>query len=272
MSNAVHPAAVWREAPQHRIVRAILGPVAVGVILVGLLEILKRRGMLPITVPAPSEVATAFAQDWGDLLYHAQPTVLSAATGFVIAAALALTLGSVAVSWRRSERGILRFAILVDSVPMIALTPILTIWVGNGLAPRVILAAIASLFPLIIAVISGLKSTDRNVSELFHLLGASRAQRWRKLALPSALPFLFAGLKIAAPLALLGALIAEWVSADRGLGIMMTYALFSFDVPQAWMTIVAVCALAMLAYGCIAALERVVTRQSATVPGDPVRG
>ena len=154
---------------------------------------------------------------------------------------------------------------------MIALTPILMIWVGNGLAPRVILATIASLFPLVIAVISGLKATDRNVSELFHLLGASRWQRWRKLALPSSLPFIFAGLKIAAPLALLGALIAEWVSADRGLGIMMTYALFSFDVPQAWMTIVAVCALAMLAYGCVAAVERFVTGMSSTIVGDPGR-
>ena len=256
-----------RRGSPSRIVQAVLGPLIVALVLLGVLEALKRWGLLPITVPAPSEVATAFSQSWGDLLYHAQPTLLSAAAGFVSATGLALLLGSAAVAWRRAETGILRFAILVDSVPIIALTPILMVWVGNGIAPRIILATVASLFPLIIAVTSGLKSVDRNVSELFHLLGASRAQRWRKLALPSALPFLFAGLKIAAPLALLGALIAEWVSADRGLGIMMTYALFSFDVPQAWMTIVAVCGLAMLAYGAVAVLERLVTGQSATVLG-----
>ena len=105
MSDAVLPAVPPRLGPQRRIAGAIFGPVVVSIVLVGLLEILKRQGLLPITVPAPSEVATAFAQSWGDLLYHAQPTVLSAATGFALAAALALTLGSIAVSWRPDRAG-----------------------------------------------------------------------------------------------------------------------------------------------------------------------
>jgi ABC-type nitrate/sulfonate/bicarbonate transport system permease component len=186
------------------------------------------------------------------------PTVASALGGFASASVIALALGAVACSFRRTEKPILGFGIIMDSIPLIALTPILMIWVGNGLAARVVIAAIASLFPLMIGAIQGFKAVDRNAAELFHVLSASRWQRLRKLALPTALPYLFAAFKVAAPLALLGALIAEWVSADRGLGIMMVYALFSFNVPLTWLTIVALCALAVAAYAILAGLERLV--------------
>jgi hypothetical protein len=94
------------------------------------------------------------------------------------------------------------------------------------------------------------------------VLAASRWQRLVKLALPSALPFIFSGFKIAAPLAVLGTLIAEWMGAERGVGIMMIYAMFSFDAPQVWMTIVAVCLMAIGGYGAFALIERVYLRWS----------
>lgn len=240
--------------------RAALGaasaPVLIVAIIVALWQGAKMAGILPVTVPAPSAIAEAFGSSWGDLFYHMVPTVLSAAAGFVLATLVALVLGAVAVSWRKSEPTILKLGIIVDSIPLIALTPILMVWIGNGLASRIVIATIAGLFPLLIGVVQGLKAVDRNVSELFHILAATRWQRLVKLAFPSALPYLFSALKIAAPLSVLGALIAEWVSADRGLGIMMIYALFSFNVPLAWLTIVAVCVVATVAYGLVALAER----------------
>ena len=146
-------------------------------------------------------------------------------------------------------------------MPLIALTPILMVWVGNGLTSRIIISTVAALFPLLVGAVQGFKAVDRNASELFHVLAATRWQRLRKLSFPSALPYLFAALKIAAPIAVLGALIAEWVSADRGLGIMMTYAFFSFNVPLAWLTIIAVCTIATTAYGLVAIVERLVVGQ-----------
>ena len=246
------PAAV-RRAPLGKLV----APIIVVAALLGLWQGAKLAGWLPITVPAPSEVGAAFGRSWSDLFYHMVPTVLSAVLGFVLAALIALVLGGIAISWRRSEGSILKLAIVVDSIPLIALTPILMVWVGNGLASRIVIATIAALFPLVVGVVQGFKAVDRNVSELFHILAATRWQRLAKLAFPSALPYLFAALKIAAPLAVLGALIAEWVSADRGLGIMMIYALFSFDVPLAWLTILAVCLVATIAYGLVAIAERI---------------
>jgi len=236
----------------------LFAPAAVIVVILVIWELAKAANLLPITVPAPSEIAGAFTRSWSDLFYHMVPTVLSAAAGFFLATLVALVLGAVATSWRRTEPSIMKFAIIVDSIPLIALTPILMVWVGNGLASRIVIATIAALFPLVVGVIQGFKAIDRNVSELFHILAASRWQRLAKLAFPSALPYLFSALKIAAPLSVLGALIAEWVSADRGLGIMMTYALFSFDVPLAWLTIVAVCLVATIAYGLVALAERIV--------------
>ena len=152
----------------------------------------------------------------------------------------------------------LTYGVVVDSIPLIALTPILMVWLGNDIESRIVIATIACQFPLLVGAVQGLGAVDRSRSELFHVLSASGWQRLRLLALPSALPYLFSAMKIAAPLAVLGALIAEWVNAERGLGIMMVYALFSFDVPLVWLTIVAVCALAVIGYGVVAIGERLV--------------
>ena len=255
MAEIAAPATGGRRA---RAFGGALAPLGIVAVLVALWQGAKMAGLLPITVPAPSEIAEAFTRSYSDLFYHMGPTVLSAATGFILAVLVALGLGAIAISWKRSEPTILKLGIVVDSIPLIALTPILMVWIGNGLASRIVIATIAALFPLLVGVIQGFKAVDRNVAELFHILAASRRQWLVKLAFPSALPYLFSALKIAAPLSVLGALIAEWVSADRGLGIMMIYALFSFDVPLAWLTIVAVCMVATTAYGLVALAERIV--------------
>ncbi|MEZ5665995.1 MAG: ABC transporter permease subunit [Alphaproteobacteria bacterium] len=233
-------------------------PLAILALVAGAMEAAKRLDWLPVTVPSPSEIAGAFDASADDLFFHMTPTVLSALAGYGIALALALLLAGLATSWRRARKPVLTFGVVVDSIPLIALTPILMVWLGNGVGSRIVIAAIASLFPLLVGAVQGLSAVDRNRSELFHVLSASRWQRLRMLALPSALPYLFAAMKIAAPLAVLGALIAEWVNAEQGLGIMMVYALFSFDVPLVWLTIVAVCALAMIGYGLVALVERLV--------------
>lgn len=240
----------------HPLAASILLPLAVFAALVGLMEAAKRAGWLPITVPAPSDIALAFTRSADDLFYHMAPTAFSALIGYGSAILIAGTLAAIATTWRRAEQPIYNAGIIVDSIPLIALTPILMVWLGNGLASRIVIATVAALFPLMVGAIQGLKSADRNAIELFHVLHAGRWDRLVKLSLPSALPYLFQALKIAAPLSVLGALIAEWVSAERGLGIMMVYALFSFDVALVWLTIVAVCVMAMSGYAAVALAER----------------
>jgi ABC-type nitrate/sulfonate/bicarbonate transport system permease component len=259
--NGTEPAAGNRRgAPLSGAIGTVALPLLVFLGLALILELAKRAGWLPVTVPAPSEIAGALAVSGADLLYHMGPTVLAAAGGYAIAALIAFLLAALAAGWPRSEETVLKLGIIVDSIPLIALTPILMVFIGTGMTSRIVIATIAALFPLLVGAVQGFKAVERNAAELFHVLSARPWQKLRKLALPTALPYLFAALKIAAPLAILGALIAEWVNADRGLGIMMVYALFSFNVPLVWLTIIAVAALAMSAYGLVALAERLVVR------------
>lgn len=224
------------------------------------METLKAANMLPITIPAPSQIVAVIPEQAADLIYHAGGTIRSAVLGYLIAAVAALALASVALSVKGAERPVISLGVLIDCFPLIALAPIFVIFLGQGPTLYVTIAAIASFFPLLLGAVKGFKATDRNARELFHVMAASCGQRLRLLALPSSLPYIFAAMKVAAPLAILGALIAEWIGAERGLGAMIIYALFSFNVPVVWLTILTVCAISALAYGLIALIEsRVVT-------------
>ncbi|QEW22625.1 Putative aliphatic sulfonates transport permease protein [Marinibacterium anthonyi] len=240
--------------------RTALPPVLVLVAVALLTEAAKAANLLPITIPAPSQVIAVIPQQFADLVYHGSGTLLSAVLGYLCAGVVAGALASIALRFHITERPIVSFGLLVDCFPLIALAPIFVIWLGQGVLLHVVLAGIASFFPLLLGTVKGFKATDENTRQLFHVMAASPRQRLRLLSVPAALPYIFQAMKIAAPLAILGALIAEWIGAERGLGAMMIYALFSFNVPLVWLTILTVCALSALAYGLIAFAEsRVIT-------------
>jgi len=225
-----------------------------------LLEAAQRAGLMPVTIPAPSEVWSRFAAAPEVVWYHLVPTLASASAGYGAALVVSLGFAAVATIVRRSAGTITNAAIILHAIPLIALTPLLVIWLGAGFETRAIIAAIACFFPILIGSIQGFRAIDAGAQELMHLLGANPWQRFRLLALPSALPYLFASMKIAAPAAVLGTIIAEWAGADRGLGILMLHALFAYQPPQVWIGIIACCVVAILAYFTVAALERLVVR------------
>lgn len=240
--------------------RAALPPTLVLVAVALAMEAAKAGGLLPVTIPAPSQVAAVIPQQFSDLVYHGSGTLLSAVLGYICAGLAAGVLASVALRFHIAERPIISFGLLIDCFPLIALAPIFVIWLGQGVLLHVVLAGIASFFPLLLGTIKGFKATDANTRQLFHVMAATPLQRLRLLSVPAALPYIFQAMKIAAPLAILGALIAEWIGAERGLGAMMIYALFAFNVPVVWLTILTVCGLSAAAYGLIALAEsRVIT-------------
>jgi ABC-type nitrate/sulfonate/bicarbonate transport system permease component len=227
-----------------------------------LLEAAVAAKLTPITIPAPSAVAAEIGKSGSDLLYHIGPSLLAAGLGLIISTGLATVCAGIGASWRRARGPVMTLGVLVDSTPLIAVAPILIVFVGSGMVLHVIVSATACFFPLLMGLSRGFQAVERDASELFHVMAASCLQRLWKLALPTALPYVFAALKIAAPLAVLGTLIAEWMGAERGVGIMMIYAMFSFDAPQVWMTILAVCLMAVGGYGLFAGIERVYLRWS----------
>jgi NitT/TauT family transport system permease protein len=226
-------------------------------------EAAQRAGLLPVTVPAPSAIALGFSGSSGAILFHLPPTIMAAALGYALAALVTLLLAGLATVAPRTAPGVLGTSIVLHSIPLIALTPLLVLWLGPGLATRAIIAACACFFPILIGAVQGFKAVDEQASELFHVLSATPLQRFRLLAFPSALPFLFSGFKIAAPAALLGTIIAEWAGSNRGIGLFMLHALFAFQIEQVWASILACSLLAVAAYGIVALAERAVIRWDA---------
>jgi ABC-type nitrate/sulfonate/bicarbonate transport system permease component len=225
---------------------------------VALWELAQRAGLLPVTVPAPSAVAATLVQSRDAILFHLGPTLAAAGLGYASAALVTIALAGFATVLPRSGPGVVGTGIILHSIPLIALTPLLVLWLGPGIGTRAVIAAFACFFPILIGALQGFKASDPSAEELFHVIAASPLQRFRMLAFPSALPFLFSGFKVAAPAALLGTIVGEWAGANRGLGLFMLNALFAFQIEQVWAAIMVCSLLAVAAYGFIALIERVV--------------
>ena len=147
-------------------------------------------------------------------------------------------------------------AILLKSTPMVALAPLLTLWLGFGVLPKILITALLTFFPVLVNTLSGLQQPDPALLDLFRAWRASRWQIFLRLRLPSALPFLFAALKISAPLALIGAVVAEWTGASGGLGRTMWLAYANLNLPFLFGAIFILAACGMASYQLLAWLER----------------
>lgn len=224
------------------------------------LEVMKRIGALPVFIPGPSQVLTAVATRPGLVWDSLVPTVGTAVQGFGIAALITLVAAGIGTALQPLRSPIYGLGVVLHAIPVIATAPLLALSLGTGAQMHVVIVVLAAQFPLLVGAMQGLAAADVRQSEMLHALSATRWQVVRFLQIPSALPFLFAGAKVATPLALLGAVTAEWAGADRGLGALMLYALFSYDIVTVWIAVLTCCAAATLAYAGWSVLERVVLR------------
>jgi ABC-type nitrate/sulfonate/bicarbonate transport system permease component len=207
-------------------------------ILVGLWEILALTvfNRVGSGVPTPTAVVTQFFSDWSSGLYgrNAGQTLKEAATGYVVANALAVVLGVVFVLVPLVEKALLRIAIASYCLPIIAIGPILT-FVLHGDAPQAALAGLLCFFPSLVGVVVGLRSADRQSLDLIHACGGGSWNQLTKVRLRAALPSAFSGFQIAAPAAILGAVVGEFLGQQgSGLGIMMIDAEQSLNVERTW--------------------------------------
>ena len=147
-------------------------------------------------------------------------------------------------------------AILLKSTPLVAIAPLLTLWLGFGVTPKIIITALLTFFPVLVNVLTGLQRPDPALLDLFRAWQASRWEIFLHLRAPSALPYLFAALKISAPLALIGAVVAEWTGASGGLGRIMWLAYSNLNLPFLFAAIFLLAAFGMLLYWLLARLER----------------
>jgi NitT/TauT family transport system permease protein len=212
-----------------RLISSVLPPAATFVALNAVWEVAVRALAVPAyLLPPPSAIAVALVTHAGPLARGTLITGRAALLGFALSAVLGVATAVLISSARWVERAVYPFTVLLQTVPLVAIAPLLVVWFGFGIKPVAVAAFVVSVFPVIVNTVTGLRSTDPALLDLFRLAGASPVARLLKLRLPFALPSIFAGLKIAAGLAVIGAVVGEFVASyagdDAGIGMLvLTY-------------------------------------------------
>jgi len=217
-------------------------------------------------VPAPSLIAQTFIEEWPTLQRNVGATVIEAAGGFFIGNAVAILLAILFVHNKTMERTLFPIAVAVRTIPIIAIAPILVLLLGNGYAPKIVIAALICFFPTLVNMVRGLEAVEASALELMRVLSATRRQILFKLRLPSSLPFLFAALKISTASSVIGAIVAEWIGADTGLGYLIVISTFEFRTGLLYATTVVASLLALALFLSIVVLERLVIRWQPEAP------
>ena len=239
--------------------RALPPAIILAVLLVVWQGSVRLLDLPPWLLPAPSDIAIRFGRT-SSLGYHTGITVLEALSGFAISAVLGVSLSGGIVHSRFFERGLLPYIIVSNAIPIIAIMPLLTIWFGFGIVPKIMICAIISFFPIVTNTTRGLRAADGRIIELMRSINATPLQVFLKVQLPSALPFIFAGFKIAASLALVGAVVAEFYSSDRGLGYLIITSATELRTDLLFVAIVILAVLGVISFSVFGRLERWATR------------
>ena len=184
---------------------------------------LAASGLIPnYMLPSPADVFSAFVRDFPVLLSHAGVSLTEAAYGLGIGTLLAFALACAMDRFELLQKAFYPIMIITQTIPTIALAPVLVLWMGFGMAPKITLVVITTFFPIAVGLLDGYKSVDPDTIRLMRAMGASRVQIFRHAQFPAALPQFFSGLKISASYAVVGAVISEWLGGFEGLGVYMT--------------------------------------------------
>ncbi|XYK81841.1 MAG: ABC transporter permease [Labrenzia sp.] len=208
-----------------------------------------------IILPAPSDIWVATVKYWSPIWKNSVQTLYTTVVGFVMAVVGGMALG-LAIGWSRSiYAGLYPIMIGFNSIPKVAVVPILVIWFGIGTIPAVITAFLIAFFPIVVNVATGLATIEPEMEDVLRALGAKKHDIMLKVGIPRAMPYLFGSMKVAITLAFVGSVISESIAANSGLGYMMQLAQSQFNVPLVWAGLVALAVLGIIMYALMAWLE-----------------
>ncbi|MFN8470343.1 MAG: ABC transporter permease [Caldilineaceae bacterium] len=212
---------------------------AVGVLLWE--GLVRWQDLPPFILPAPTVVWQKFliVLAEGTLVRHAQVTLIEIALGLALGLSAAFVLGYFLGKHRALEHIASPYIVASQSIPIVAIAPLLIIWLGSGLSSKVIVCALISFFPVLISTIVGIRNVDPDLQDLMRSLRAGRGQMFWKLELPAALPVIFGGLKLSVTLAVVGAVVGEFVGADAGLGFLINLGRGILDTPMMFVAVIA---------------------------------
>ncbi|MCK6450932.1 MAG: ABC transporter permease [Alphaproteobacteria bacterium] len=188
----------------------------------------------PYLLPAPTLVAQVMVEYWGMLMRQLGFTAFAAASGFLIALVLGVVAGAAITASRLVDRMVYPWLVISHAIPKVVVAPLFIVWIGFGLTSEIIFTVVFTFFPIVVNTVTGLKSADLDLLTLVRSMGASPLQSLWKIRIPAALPSIFAGIKISATLAPVGAVIGEFVASNQGLGHMLLQATGSLETPLAF--------------------------------------
>jgi len=248
---------VPRASASLRALRTASFAVLACVLLAALVEGFVRADHVQAFVfPPPSAVLRELAAEPGLFLHNALITLYEAAAGLALGVVLALAFAAAALHSRILDRVLTPIVIASQTVPVIALAPLLVLWFGYGVLPRVVVCALIAFFPLAVTSLQGLRATDPQLLLLLRSVGARSWDVFWRVRVPSAAPYFAAGLRTGATLSLVGAVVAEWTGGDGGLGYLVLSANARMATAQAFAAILLITLLGLAAYGGVALLER----------------
>lgn len=235
----------------------LLIPLAMGLFVVLWTALVRLGGYPAFILPSPARVYGKVMTVVGDgtLWRHAQITLLEIFGGLALGLVTAAVLGYVLAKSRLLERLLSPYIVASQSVPIVALAPLLVIWFGFGSLSKVLVCALTVFFPILVNTIVGLRSVEPDLADLMRSLQANRWQVFTMLEVPSALPVLFGGLKVGVTLSVIGAVVGEFVGADRGLGFLINLSKGVLDTPLMFVALITLVTIALVLYITVSLLE-----------------
>lgn len=215
-------------------------------------------GINRIVLPSPIDILRASIINWDVLLRESWPTFLESVLGFALAVVIGIPVAVCVANSRVLNLTLYPILIATQSIPKVAIAPIILVWFGLGMQSKLVIAFLVAFFPIVVDTAAGMRATPAGLLELARSLRASSLQVFLKVQFPAALPFIFAGAKVAVTLAVIGAVIGEFVGSIGGLGNLLLTANSQLDSPLAWAALVWLSALGILLFAAVVIAERLV--------------
>lgn len=237
--------------------RTVLPPLLVGIGAILTWELLCRLFNVPeYLLPPPTRIFAQLLKELPSLLSNTSITLLEALLGFVIANVLAICLSISMVYVRNLDKAIMPFAIALKTTPIVAMAPLLLLWFGNGLAPKVAAAALICFFPALVNSLKGFNALADGEEDLFRVYGATKTQTLTKLRVHRAAPYIFSALKVSSSLAIVGAIVGEFVGANKGVGYLILIASYHLETARMFAALTMAAIAGVLFYVVISYFDR----------------
>jgi NitT/TauT family transport system permease protein len=255
--------AVWR-----RLANVLMPSVGIIVLFV-IWQLVTTAFSIPdYLLPQPIAVVQRIARDWVQILDAARYTLFEILVGFAASIVIGVPLAFVIVLSKTLERIVMPMTVASQAIPKVAIAPILVVWLGFGLLPKIAISFLIAFFPIVVSTVTGLKSVELEMIDLVKSMGAGTTKIMLRVRAPAALPHMFAGFKVAICLSVVGAIVGEFVGSDHGLGYLLLTATGTLDGPLVWSALIILIAIGVTLYMIVAKIERMTIRWHVSVRAD----